>query len=155
MYAGKMMTLCIRYCGNREDARDALQEGFIHVYDHLNDYRGEGSFDGWIRKIFVNASLVHLRKSYVKYEKASIHEVDWEPEDHSLVDQYAATELLEYVAELPGGYRVVFNLFAIEGYTHREIARMLKISETTSRTQFFKARKVLRAKLSRQEATTL
>lgn len=154
-FAGRMMTLCIRYCGNREDAQDALQEGFIRVFDHIGEFRNQGAFEGWMRRIFVNASLAHLRKSHVKYENAQLEEIDAEPEDHSLTDHYAAQELLDLVAELPAGYRTVFNLFSIEGYNHKEIAGLLQITEATSRTQFFKARKALRAKLSRKEVTAL
>ena len=154
-FANRMMTLCIRYCGNREDAQDVLQEGFIKLFDHIGDFRNQGPFEGWIRRIFVNTSLAHLRKSHVKYENASLDEVTAEPEDPTLIDHYAAQELLELVADLPAGYRIVFNLFALEGYSHKEIAGLLKITEATSRTQFFKARKALRAMLSHKEVTAL
>lgn len=152
-FAGRMMTLCIRYCGNREDAQDVLQEGFIRVFDHISEFRNQGAFEGWIRRIFVNASLAHLRKSHIKNENAALDELDAEPEDHSLIDHFAAQELIDLVAELPAGYRLVFNLFTIEGYSHKEIAELLQVTEATSRTQFFKARKALRAKLSRKEVT--
>ncbi|MBX7108766.1 MAG: RNA polymerase sigma factor [Chitinophagales bacterium] len=148
-----MMTLCIRYCGSRQDAEDVLQEGFISVFDHLAAFRNDGAFEAWMRRIFVNASLSHLRKSHIKYETASLETVESDAEDASLTGQFAARELLEIIASLPAGYRIVFNLFAVEGYSHREIAGMLQISEATSRTQFFKARKALRTKLSHKEVS--
>ncbi|MGB3076102.1 MAG: sigma-70 family RNA polymerase sigma factor [Chitinophagales bacterium] len=154
LFAGRMMTLCIRYCGNRHDAEDALQEGFIKVFDHISEFRNEGAFEGWMRKIFVNTSLAHLRKSHVKYENSPLDQVDVEPEDHSLTDHYAAQELLDFITALPAGYRTVFNMFALEGYNHKEIATLLQITEATSRTQFFKARKALRAMISHKEVTT-
>ena len=152
-YAGKMLSLCIRYCGNRASAEDVLQDGFIRVFDNLSSFRKEGSFDGWIRRIFVNTALTSLRKSWLKFENTPLETVHYEPEDNSLTDKYSVQNIHSHIAEMPPGYRTIFNLFAVEGYSHSEIAAMVGIAESTSRSQFFKARQMLRQKLNSQEVT--
>jgi RNA polymerase sigma-70 factor (ECF subfamily) len=141
-YAGKMLGVCLRYAGTREVARDLLHDGFIRVFNKIKTYRGDGSFEGWMRKLFVNTALEYLRKKDVlkKYEDYStfIPAVDY-----SVFEKISADELMEKIAALPAGYRTVFNLYAIEGYSHQEIAALLYISESASRSQYTRARSCL------------
>ncbi|MDR2358979.1 MAG: sigma-70 family RNA polymerase sigma factor [Prevotellaceae bacterium] len=138
-YAGKMLGVCLRYAGTREVARDLLHDGFIKVFNKIKTYRGEGSFEGWMRKLFVNMALEYLRKkdALKRYEDypASIPAADY-----SVFEKISADELVEKIAVLPAGYRAVFNLYAIEGYSHQEIAALLHISESASRSQYSRAR---------------
>ena len=114
-FARKMMSVCLRYADNREMAEDFLQDGFIKVFSSIRSYSYEGSFEGWMRRIFVNTAL----------------------------EKISADELMELIAQLPPGFRTVFNMFAIEGYSHREIAETLNINESTSRSQYTRAKRLL------------
>jgi len=146
-YARKMMALCFRYVKNKEDASDLLQEGFIKVFTNLKRFSGEGSFDGWVRKIFVNSALEFLRHKDIMREAYSINDIELEtieePVDYN-EQTLTQEQLMQYVMRLPVGFRTVFNMFAIEGYSHSEIAEALKIAESTSRSQYLRARKQLR-----------
>lgn len=148
-YAPLMMSVCLRYVNDRETARDLLQDGFIKVFTKINDYAGSGSLGGWIRRIFVTTSLEYLRNMDALKLSVSIDEPEVIPPfvNESVLDCLSADELLECVSGLPNGYRTVFNLFAIEGFSHKEIAEILQISEITSRTQFVRARNVLQKKV--------
>jgi RNA polymerase sigma-70 factor (ECF subfamily) len=150
LYAGKMLGVCMRYARNNADAEDMLQDAFIKVFDKIKQFKGEGSFEGWIRKIVVNTAL--KKYSLIRYDKEiSGHEgVD--------VDQYFLTEpgayahlsekeLLQLINKLPDGYRFVFNMYVIEGYSHDEIAKMLGIQSGTSRSQLAKARMMLQKQI--------
>lgn len=148
-YARKMMGVCLRYVSDRETARDLLQDGFVKVFTSLDTYTGSGVFDAWIRKIFVNGALEYLRRGDVLREAS-----DWdsiaEPVKSfsvSAVSELSAAELMKLVQELPAGFRAVFNLFAIEGYSHREIAEMMNITESTSRSQYTRARQLLQKRV--------
>lgn len=148
-YARKMMGVCLRYVSDRETARDLLQDGFVKVFTSLDTYTGSGVFDAWIRKIFVNGALEYLRRGDVLREAS-----DWdsitEPVESfsaSAVSELSAAELMKLVQELPAGFRAVFNLFAIEGYSHREIAEMMNITESTSRSQYTRARQLLQKRV--------
>ncbi|NDV57439.1 RNA polymerase sigma factor [Bacteroides sp. 519] len=149
MYAPAMMSLCLRYVGDKETARDLLQDGFIKVFTKMNTYSGTGAFGGWIYRIFMTTALEHLRKTEKMNVFTSIDEYPDKLEDTeiSALDSLSADDLLSCVAELPVGYRTVFNLHAIEGYSHREIGEMLGISEITSRSQFIRSRSALQKKL--------
>lgn len=149
LYARKMMAVCMRYVNRREIAEDLLQEGFIKVFTAIETFNFAGSFEGWMRRIFVNTALEYLRKNDVLRETVDLEEpsVFLEPES-SVVDRLSADELMEVIAQLPAGFRTVFNMFAIEGYSHKEIADTLGITESTSRSQFTRAKKVLQKKLS-------
>jgi RNA polymerase sigma-70 factor (ECF subfamily) len=143
-FSRRMMGLCLRYVRNAEDARDLLQEGFIKVFTNLARYSGEGVFDGWVRKIFVNCALEHLRRKDVLRETADIEIVDTEAiadaGDEEGLNSITEEQLMRYISKLPDGFRTVFNLFAVEGYSHSEIASELKIKESTSRSQYMRAR---------------
>jgi RNA polymerase sigma factor (sigma-70 family) len=143
LYAGKMMPVCMRYARNREEAEDLLQDAFIRIFDHIGDFRFKGSLEGWIRRITVNTALRNFQKQQIRMEFAAD---EWEydsAEDPEVYSRLEEEDLLRLIARLPDGYRVVFNLFAIEGYNHKEIAEMLGIQESTSRSQLVKARKML------------
>ena len=147
-FAPKMFGICLRYAKNQMEAEDVLQEGFIKVFRYLKDYRSEGSLEGWIRRTMVNTAINFYKKK-TKYQK-EISLDQTEPisnEEESAIDKLSAKELLDMIRELPDGYRMVFNLNVIEGYTHKEIGVMLNISENTSKSQLSRARGVLQEKL--------
>jgi RNA polymerase sigma factor (sigma-70 family) len=150
-FSAGMLGICLRYCRNLEDAEDVLQEGFIKVFRSIHSFRGEGSIGGWIKRIMINTAITHIKKIMTTgYGQVELNDtIDFEePEDEEIVFQPVDSErLLTYIQELPEGYRTVLNLYVFEGYTHKEIAESLSISENTSKTQLFKARKFLRNKI--------
>jgi len=148
-FARKMMGVCYRYVNDKETAADLLQDGFVKVFQSLGSYSGVGSFEGWVRKIFVNTALEYLRKSDVLRDATDLDNTA-EPvqPDDSAISSMTAGELMKLVQELPPGFRTVFNLFAIEGYSHKEISDMLNITESTSRSQFTRARQILQKKVN-------
>jgi RNA polymerase sigma factor (sigma-70 family) len=140
-YSRRMMGICLRYASNHEEAEDMLQEGWIKVFRNMQSFRFEGSIEGWIKKIMVNTSLDYLRKNKKLQNQVAIDSTyDTLNSDISTTDSLSAKELLKTIQRLPAGYRTVFNLFAIEGYSHKEIAAMLEISESTSKSQYSRAR---------------
>ena len=150
-YSRRMMGVCLRYVGDREMARDLLQDGFVKVFLSIDSYSGLGSFEGWMRKIFVNCALEHLRKADVLRDASDL---DYSSEqiqsDDSILSDISAGELLEMVQKLPEGFRFVFNMFVIEGYSHKEIGEMLHITESSSRSQLTRARQMLRKMIERR-----
>jgi len=148
----KMFSICLRYMGNREAAADVLQDGFVTLYSKLGSYLGEGSFEGWARRIFVNTALMSLRKSDVLRDSDDINEVcDICDAGVNVVQNIGYKELTEMIGELPSGFRTVFNLYVVEGYSHKEIGEMLGISENTSRSQLQRARVMLQNKITGNE----
>jgi RNA polymerase sigma-70 factor (ECF subfamily) len=144
-YASVMLSVCVRYVTDRETAKDLLQEGFIKLYTKIDTYSGAGSFEGWIRRIFVTTALEYLRQKNALNQSVNIEDysnliADTDP---TVLENISANDLMECIAGLPDGYRTVFNLYAIEGYTHAEIGDMLAINESTSRSQFMRARNIL------------
>jgi RNA polymerase sigma-70 factor (ECF subfamily) len=147
-YAPLMMSVCMRYVKDREIAQNLLQDGFIKLFDKLHTYSGSGSFVGWMRKIFANTALEYLRHNDVlKYSIDVDTAVNIESGGESPIDKMSADELMNCIAELPLGFRTVFNMFAIEGYSHAEIAEQLGIQEGTSRSQYARARILLQQKI--------
>ena len=150
LYAGKMLGVCMRYARNNADAEDMLQDAFIKVFDKIKQFKGEGSFEGWIRKIVVNTAL--KKYSLIRYDK-EISGHDGVDADHYLSTEPGAyahlseKELLQLINNLPDGYRFVFNMYVIEGYSHDEIAKMLGIQSGTSRSQLAKARMMLQKQI--------
>ena len=141
-FARKMMSVCLRYADNREMAEDFLQDGFIKVFSSIRSYSYEGSFEGWMRRVFVNTALESLRKNDLLRNGVDLDSLDPQQEaDYSAVDKISADELMELIAQLPPGFRTVFNMFAVEGYSHKEIAHALNITESTSRSQYTRAKK--------------
>ena len=148
-YSRKMMGVCLRYVSDRETARDLLQDGFVKVFTSMDSYSGIGSFEGWMRKIFVNCALEYLRKSDVLRESTDLdNTAELIQPDASVISNMSAAELMQLVQELPAGFRTVFNLFAIEGYSHKEISDMLNITESTSRSQFTRAKQMLQKRIN-------
>lgn len=142
-YAPKMNGVCMRYCKNREDAEDVLIEGFFKVLTHLHQYKGAGSFEGWIRRIMVNESLMFLRKRHNFKLTVEISNVELKT-NVSIEDELMAADILALLDKLPTGYRTIFNLYVLEGYKHREIGDLLGISINTSKSQLILAKKRLR-----------
>ncbi len=150
-YAPVLLGICRRYTGDLQAAEDVMQEAFITVFTKIKQYKGHGSFDGWIKRIAVNTALMYLRKRKRMYDVDDLHlENEVEEPSHLNVNDarsaiehanFTAVEMLEYITELPDGFRTVFNLYAVEGYKHREIAKILNISEGTSKSQLLRARK--------------
>ena len=142
-YSPKMLTICVRYVSNRYEAEEILMDGFMRVFEKIGQYKSEGSFEGWIRRIMVNESLMYLRKN--KQWRAEIALEDATPEaDTTFADQdLMAEDLMNLLEQLPAGYKTVFNLYAIEGYSHAEIAESLGITESTSKSQLHRARALL------------
>ncbi|HLP04749.1 MAG TPA: sigma-70 family RNA polymerase sigma factor [Paludibacter sp.] len=145
LYAPAMLSVCIRYVIDKETARDILQEGFIKVFTKINTYAGTGSFGGWIRRVIVTTALEHLRQNDALRNSESIDEYNSAIQDETatIIESISANDLLVCISGLPTGYRTIFNMYAIEGYSHSEIAGILNISENTSRSQFMRARKLL------------
>lgn len=146
--APKMFPVCIRYMGDRIVAEDVLQDGFVTLFSRLDSYSGAGSFEGWARKIFVNTALMSLRKSDVLRESDDIGQA-WsiKSEATTAIQDIGYKELLTMIGELPAGFRTVFNMYVMEGYSHKEIAEALGITENTSRSQLQRARVALQEKI--------
>lgn len=143
-YARQMLGVCYRYTKSVEDAEDVLQEGFIRVFINLAKYKGEGELGAWIRRIMVNAALNFLKKHQVYRDELLIREEHMHPiSDDNPNVPLETKELVQLVRQLPAGYQAIFNLYAVEGYTHVEIGRMMGISEGTSRSQYMRARNLL------------
>ena len=147
-----MFPLCIRYVSDRDLAEDVLQDGFVTLFTRLQDYKGEGSFEGWARRIFVTTALMSLRKKdALKMSEDLDSARKMKADIPSQGQDIGYKELMKLVMELPPGFRTVFNMYAIEGYSHKEIGDMLGISETTSRTQLSRARIWLQNKIKERE----
>ncbi|MBO8471695.1 MAG: RNA polymerase sigma factor [Bacteroidetes bacterium] len=146
-----MFPVCIRYVGDRQTAEDILQEGFITLFSKIGSYRGNGSFEGWARKIFVNTALMYLRKKdALKMSDELENARNLSTDLSSQIEDIGYKELMKLITGLPPGFRTVFNMYVVEGYSHKEIAEMLNISETTSRTQLSRARVWLQSKIKEQ-----
>ncbi len=147
LVASQMYALCLRYMGNEDDARDVMQDGFIKVFNKITQYSGKGSLEGWIRKIMVNTALEKFRsKPNVVYLDDSYNTIENSGNDDA-IQQLNAEEILKLIQKLSPAYRMVFNLFAIEGYSHSEIAEKLGISEGTSKSNLSRARVILQIKI--------
>lgn len=150
--ASKMFLVCLRYVSDRSTAEDLLQDGFVTLFSKLDSYKGEGSFEGWARKIFVTTALMYLRKKDALKMSDDIDNARNISSSYSTqLQNIGYKELLNLIASLPTGFRTVFNLYVLEGYSHKDIAGMLGISEVTSRTQLSRARAMLQAKIKEFE----
>ena len=151
----KMFPVCLRYIGEREKAKDVLHDGFITLFSKLSEFRGEGSFEGWARRIFATTALMQLRRHDILSQTLQIDgevelndaELILDPKETSSLD---ADKLMELILSMPDGFRAVFNLYALEGYSHKEIAEMLQISEGASRSQLSRAKTWLQRRLKRR-----
>lgn len=142
-YAAKMYGVCLRYAANAEEAEDVLQEGFIKVFRKMATFRKEGSFEGWIRRIFVNTAIEHYRKKTYLQPITEQEENTVEGKYISVLDKLAEKDIINLVQQLSPGYRTVFNMYVVEGYTHKQIAEQLGISEGTSKSQLSRAKQIL------------
>jgi len=150
-YAPAMMSICLRYVREKETARDLMHDGFVTLFTKIHTYSGNGSFPAWIKKIFVNTALEYLRRNNIVRTCADIDDALYGGyADISVFEQLSANELLECIYKLPDCCRTVFNMHAIEGYSHAEIAQALNIQEGTSRSQYLRARQLLQRMVAKQ-----
>jgi RNA polymerase sigma-70 factor (ECF subfamily) len=151
-YSPKMLAVCFRFAHNREDAEDMLQEGFIKVFSQIHTFQNKGAFEGWIRRIIVHTCINHLKKNKRFSENIDIlHAGSVQIREESVPSIVQAKQIVDCIRILPVGYRTVLNLYAIEGYSHKEIAGMLDIEESTSRSQYTRAKQMLEEILVRKK----
>ena len=153
-FSSKMYALCCRYVKDSMEAEDVLVTAFTKILDRIDQYKGEGSFEGWIRRVVVNEALTYLRRNRSMYIETELEAADREPDYQLMSDHLEEEDLMNMIQELPAGYRIVFNLYAIDGYSHKEIAGQLNISENTSKSQLSRARMFLQKILAEREAST-
>jgi len=146
-YSGKFMTICHRYGSDQMEAEDMMQEGFIRIFSNLHQFKFEGSFEGWMRRIVVNACLKIIKNKKVSISVDDESNIQIPDTNVSASSQLSEEELLKLIKNMPTGYRIIFNLHAIEGYNHEEIGEMLNIKASTSRSQLVKARKILQQQI--------
>lgn len=154
-YSPKMLGVIMRYVKDKMEAEEIMIAGFMKIYNKIDQFRGDGNFEGWIRRIMVNEALLYLRK----YKNMSI-EVDLDyansKTEHDIASDHLQVEdLMRLIQELPVGYRTVFNMYAIEGYSHKEIGELLQINENTSKSQLSRARKFLQSRIIELEKEEL
>ncbi len=150
-FSRRMYVVCLRYTKSQQEAEDVLQESFIKVFKSLNGYRGDSRLDYWIKRIVINTALNNQRKRLYMYPMVDVEDIKLASDNDKAMSNLHMEELLAMIQELPSGCQVVFNLFAIEGYSHKEIAEMLAVSEGTSKSQFSRARKLLQDKIAAVE----
>lgn len=155
LFKSRMYGICLRYAGNADDAQDILQDGFIKVFEKIHQFGFKGAFEGWIRKIMVNTALEKYRLHY-RLVSVEDNPLANEPEeDHDIAADIDAGELVRIIQELTPRYRIVFNMYALEGYSHKEIGEMLKISEGTSKSNLSRARAILQNKINKYYLRTV
>lgn len=150
LFAGKMMSVCLRYANNQALAQDILQEGFIKVFKSIHQFRFEGSFEGWLRRVFATVAIRHVSKQKMHFSDTDITDSKEHSIDPDAISKISTDEIHAMIRIMPDGYRTIFNLNVIEGYSHEEIAAMLGIQATTSRGQLLKARKYLQAMIEKK-----
>ena len=150
-YCRKMMAVCLRYARSTEEAEDILQEGFIKIFNSIGSFRSEAKLETWITRIIINTALNSHRQKLYMLPMVDVNDLQISEEDSLNLADFHLSDLITMVQSLPDGCRIVFNLFAIEGYGHKEIAEMLAISEGTSKSQYNRAKSLLRAKLIHEE----
>ena len=146
-YAKMLYGVCIRYTKDQTAAEDVLHEGFIKIFTKISSYKGKGSFEGWMRRIMVNTALERYRKNFQMYAVSEISDSDIGINTNSIISNLSAQDLLNLVKELPAAYKLVFNMYAIDGYSHKEISEILNISVGTSKSNLSRARKILQKKV--------
>lgn len=144
----KLFPVCLRYASSRNEAEDWMQDAWIKVFQKINDFRSEGSFEGWTRRVTVTVCLENLRKKHILFEQTELAKLHYPGEGDQVISQLSAAEMIQLIQTLPPGYRTVFNLFVMEEYSHEEIAVQLGISVGTSKSQLARARQLLRDKLT-------
>ena len=151
IFSKKMFVVCLRYTKSQQEAEDILQDSFIKVFKNLKGYRGDSRLDYWIKRIVVNTALNSQRKKLYMYPMVDIEDVKSDFDLNKTLAAFGLEELLNMIKELPTGCQTVFNMFAIEGFSHKEIAEMLEVSEGTSKSQFSRARKLLKEKIAKED----
>lgn len=153
-FSPKMYAICYRYVKDSMEAEDVLVTAFTKIFERIDQFKNEGSFEGWIRRVVVNEALTYLRRNRSMYLETELEAAGREPDYTSMSDHLEAEDLMNMIQELPVGYRMVFNLYAIDGYSHKEIAEQLDISENTSKSQLSRARTYLQRLLAERDWTT-
>jgi len=151
-YRSLMFSICMRYAKSRDEAEDVMIDGFMKIYTSLSEFKKKGSFEGWMKKIMVNAAINNYRSNLKHYYNTTIDDENFleiKNETDDFKTNYSAEYLIKLIQGLPDGYRMVFNLFEIEGYSHKEVAEMMNISISTAKTQLFYAKKTLQKKLTK------
>lgn len=147
MFSAKMFGVCLRYARDAAEAEDNLQEGFIKVFANLKSFRNEGSLEGWVRRIMINVSLEKIRKQRLMYPVEDVSIYDSVNFSDDVIAKISADDLIRLIQELPPRYRLVFNLYIIEGYSHQEIAEEMSITEGTSKSNLARAREIMKRKV--------
>lgn len=150
-FSGRMFVVCLRYAAGQLEAEDILQEAFVKVYLKIKTYREEASLAQWIKRIIINTALNHQRSKLYMYPMVDVEQLHDLADQENTLSGFSYQELLAFIQELPSGCRVIFNLYAIEGYGHKEIAEMLGVSEGTSKSQYARAKKLLQQQLAESE----
>lgn len=148
-FASKMLGVCMRYAKDKSEAEDMLQEGFLKVFQNINKFKNEGSFEGWVRRIMIFTAINVYKYRLRKYKEDLDREEYDAPYNDGIIDKISAKEIMMLIHQMPEGYKVIFNLYAIEGYTHKEIGQMLSIAEGTSKSQYSRARQFLQQALAK------
>ena len=148
-FASKMLGVCMRYAKDRAEAEDMLQEGFIKVFKNIANFRDEGSFEGWIRRIMIFTAINLFNQRKRKFKESLDNELYDIAIDDQVIEKIAAKEIVALVQQMPEGYRTIFNLYAIEGYTHREIGELMNIAEGTSKSQYSRAKQYMQQALTK------
>jgi RNA polymerase sigma factor (sigma-70 family) len=146
-YSSRLLGVCRRYVGNVGDAEDIMINGFMKIFDKIGQYTGEGNFEGWMTRIMINESLTFIRRNKNMSVEVSLEKAQQAPDYSAVLENWDAGQLLKLVEEMPVGYRTVFNLYVMEGYSHREIADLLNISEGASKSQLSRSKAYLRGKI--------
>ena len=147
-FAPKMFSLCLRYMKKSDEAEDVLQDSFVKIFQKLSDFKNEGVLEGWIRRIVVNSCLDQIRKNTKFLNNIQAEEVEYKLDQNGFIaEKMRAEDLKNLNQKMPNGYRLIFNMFAIEGYSHQEIASQLGITESTSKSQYLRARAYLRDRI--------
>lgn len=155
IYAPVLLGMCMRYVVNRAEAEDILQEAFVKIFFNVKNFSGTGSFEGWMKRIVINTAITHYHKNLKRryhYDVSDMYDLKSDEAEFGHAE-FTQEELLNVISTLPDGYRMVFNLYAIEGYKHKEIAKMLDVDINTSKSQFSRARKLLQKKLEALKKT--
>lgn len=151
-FCGSMMGVCMRYAANEEEAEDILQEGFMTVFKKIDTFSGSGELGGWMRKVFVNTALMAYRKNKARLNQLDVDSIGYQLDSGMDVFSMVSTgDLMHMIQQLPAGARLVFNLYAVEGFDHQEIAAQLGVSVGTSKSQYSRARELLRGMINKEE----
>ncbi|MGI8637651.1 MAG: RNA polymerase sigma factor [Segetibacter sp.] len=151
LYSPKMFSICLRYTKNQMDTEDVLQDGFIKLFNNLHKFKGEGSFEGYVRRIFVNTAIEHLRGKKIDTTGCEVVENSLSDRQPTALDNLYNKDLLKTSSTLSPGYQTIFHLYAVEGFSHKQIAEKLGISESTSKSQYSRAKGILRTIVQRKK----